>query len=897
MSDTSAGAAAGNSERKTVAWHALSAETVLERLESGAKGLSGAEATARAARFGPNELAGEQREGLLRLTLRHLANPIIYVLCAAVAVSVVTGHFIDAAAIAAVIMLNTVLGVVQESRAEKALTALQSLAAPRARVLRDREPVTVPAVEVVPGDIIELETGDRVAADARLLSVQDLQADESALTGESEPVSKQAGEIEAGEALADRKNMAWMSTVITGGRGRAVVVATGMNTTVGDIAEQMRATSRPKTPLQRRIDRLGTVLGLVAVGLGAGLFGVGMLRGYPVMEMLLFAVAAAVSAVPSGLPAAISVTLALGVRRMAHRHAIIRQLPAVETLGSTTVVCSDKTGTLTRNEMTVTRAWAAGEELEPPLKQPAGAAKALLEAGVLANNARATGSGEERRLEGSATEKAILGLSLDSGLDPGELNDRNPRLAEIPFSSGRKWMAALVRTDDGKRRVLLKGAPERVLGRCSHYAGPDGGLTPVDDEFRRQVQDAAERFAADALRLVAGAYRDLSDGRDTLDENELEDGFVFLGMWGMVDPPRPEAGPAVEAAQGAGIRTVMVTGDHAATAVAIARQLGISGPGREGLLTGHELEELTDEELSGRVGEVAVCARVSPAHKLRILHALTGRGEVVAMTGDGVNDAPALKAADIGIAMGKSGTEVAKEAADMVLTDDNFATIVHAVEEGRVIFQNIRRVVTYLMSTNFGEMMTFAACILFGLDMPLTAVMVLWVNLVTDGACTIPLGLEPGHGNALAAPPRSPRERLVNRPMTRRIAMLALTMAAVTTLQFALDRRVNSVEHARTIAFTTLAAFQWFQAFALRSSRSSIFRLRFAGNRALLLGVGIAVVLQVLVIHTPVGPMVFGTVPLSAGDWLRVLALSSSVLVVDEIRKLYGWLRRRPRRN
>jgi len=872
-------------------WHALSPDETLVRLDSRAEGLSSAEAGARFSRHGPNELQPEKRKSAARLALRHLASPVIYVLFAAVVVSLATRNDVDAAAIGVVILLNTALGVAQEWRAEQALAALKRMAAPRARVLRDARPVPVAAAEVVPGDILLLEAGDRTAADARVLATEELQADESALTGESEPVPKNPNPLPPATELADRLNIVWMSTVITGGRGRAVVVATGMDTAIGAIAEQMRSTHRPQTPLQRRINRLGSVLGLVAVLLGGTLFGLGLLRGEKLMPMLMFAVAAAVSSIPAGLPAAVSVTLALGVRRMAARHALIRRLPAVETLGSTTVICSDKTGTLTRNEMAVTHLWAAGEEFELPAPAARPATRLLLTAGILANNARVVGSGDAAEVEGSATERAILEASRASGLEPAVETAAAPRLAEVPFSSARKFMAVLVRTSEGGR-VLLKGAPERVLTRCPFRVGPDGNPVPLDEESRWEAQDAVEQFAARGLRVVAAAARELPAGENELSEDRLGDDFTLLGLWGMVDPPRPEAKPAVESARSAGIRVVMVTGDHAATAAAVARQVGIAAGTRPAVLTGPDLNRLSPEQLKSRIGDVAICARVTPAHKLQILKALSARGEVVAMTGDGVNDAPALKAADIGIAMGRSGTEVAKEAADMILTDDNFATIVRAVAEGRVIFQNIRRVVTYLMATNFGEMLTFTTCIVAGLDKPLTPVMVLWVNLVTDGACTIPLGLEPDHGDVLSEPPRSPRERLVNAAMVRRIALLALGMALGTVGQFAWDSGTRSAAHARTIAFTTLAAFQWFQAVAMRSTRRSVFALGVTGNRWLLLGILAAVALQLLVIYTPLGPAVFQTVPLSVVDWLRVLALASSILIADEVRKLIGRLRR-----
>ncbi len=871
----------------TQAWHALDANAVLSRLGTGPEGLSQTEARARLERYGPNALAQEERESLVTLTLRHLASPVIYILLAAVAVSLLTRNFVDAAAIAVVIVLNTVLGVAQEWRAEQALSALKALSAPRARVLRAGQTVWIPAFEVVVGDLLVLEAGDRVAADARVVAAEELQTDESALTGESEPVTKRPDTLPEATELADRANAVWMSTVVTGGRGQAVVFATGMRTTVGGIAAQMRSTHRPQTPLQRRINRLGTVLGIVAVSLGVALFLLGLVRGYPAVEMLLFAVAAAVSSVPAGLPAAVSVTLALGVRRMATQNAIVRRLPAVETLGSTNVICSDKTGTITRNEMTVTRVFAGGEEYPAKNLPDLTATKELLVAGAVANNARVLGEGPEARIEGTATERAILALSHRAGINPAAFG---PRLAEIPFSSSRKFMAVLTQ-DNGKSRVWVKGAPEKILPRCNHYLSPDGMVLAVDEEFHWQVQDAVESFTALALRVVAAAYREEDEPKQFSEENLGAD-FIFVGLWGMVDPPRPEAGPAVQAAKAAGIRVMMITGDHAATATAIGREVGILEDSH-GVITGQELDELKDADLARRLEQVSVCARVTPAHKLKILQALSSQRAVVAMTGDGVNDAPALKAAGIGIAMGRTGTEVAKEAADMVLTDDNFATIVRAIAEGRVIFHNIRRVATYLMATNFGEMLTFTGCILLGLDKPLTPVMVLWVNLVTDGACTIPLGLEPGRGDVLSEPPRSPTERLVSNAMIRRIALLAVTMAAGTLLQFAWDRSrpAGSLAHARTVAFTTLAAFQWFQAFAMRSTRRSVFSLGFAGNRWLLVGILTAVALQVLVIHTPVGPTVFGTVPLSLADWARILTLSGSILAVDEMRKLVSRIR------
>ena len=889
-------------------WHAIEAQEVLKRLDVSEEGLTSDEAARRLEEVGPNSLEVEESTGPLRLLLRQVRNPLIYLLAGAAILSLFIGHAIDAAVITGVIILNTLLGFIQEWRAEGALAALRRMASPHARVLRDGSPKEIDAAMVVPGDILILETGDRVAADARLLSAEELQVDESAFTGESVPVAKNPEVVGQDTPVADRKNMVYMSTSVTGGRGRAVVMATGMRAEIGQIAAEVRATGREETPLQKRLHKLGIVLGTVGVTLAAFVFGLGLLRGYEVMEMLMFSVAVAVSAIPEGLPAVISVTLALGVRRMAARNAIIRRLSAVETLGSTTVICSDKTGTITKNQMTVKMIWAGGRtyELTGDGYAPEGELKAeggdkieelpedlkkLLEIGLYCNNAAVKEKEGQWVVEGNPSEGALLVAAMKAGLE--KTSEKQERLSEIPFSSDAKYMATLhPDKEHGGRVAYVKGAPERIMEFCSHVL-KDGQSVELNEEFRKEIERINEEFASRALRVIAGAYREIKS-KDKLAKADVEGDLIFAGLWGMIDPPREESIEAVKDAKGAGIRPVMITGDHAVTALAIAKEVGIADKGKA--VTGQEIDGMEKPALARAALEQGVFARVTPAHKLKILESLKEQGHIVAMTGDGVNDAPALKGADIGVAMGIAGTEVAKEAADMILTDDNFATIVHAVEEGRVIYDNLRRVVFFLLSTNLGEILTLMAALIIGLDLPLTAVMVLWVNLVTDGACTVPLGVEPGHADILKRPPRGPQEFIIDRVVFTRMALLTSIMAAGTLGIFWYSKESGGLDYARTVAFTTLAAFQWFQAFNARSTFSSIFSVGLFTNRWVLLGVGIAIILQIGAIHSPIGQMLFGTIDLTLGDWMLVFLVSSSIWIADEFFKLmgiYGRLKKR----
>lgn len=890
-------------ETASVQWHTMDAEEVFTRLDSGMDGLTEAQAKQRLDHTGPNSLEAEEGISPLRMLARQVHNPLIYLLAGAAVLSFFIGHSVDAGVIAGVIVLNTLLGFFQEWRAEGALNALREMAAPHARVLRDGSSVEIDASLVVPGDVLVLETGNRVAADALLLSGDDLRVDESALTGESQPVGKQPGNVAEDVPLADRNNMVWMSTNVTGGRGRAVVVETGMRTALGNIAGEVRATERENTPLQKRMHKLGIVLGIGGVALAAGVFGLGLLRGHEWVEMLMFAVAVAVSAIPEGLPAVISVTLALGVRRMARRNAIIRRMSAVETLGSTTVICSDKTGTITENQMTVRRLWAGGEmfEVSGDGYQPEGELRSeggvtagerspalvrLLHIGAQSNNADLKEEDGRWYVEGNPSEGALLTVAVKAGLDIASIRKDGQRLAEIPFSSDAKYMATLHPDKDGARKVAyVKGAPERIMEFCSRVLW-EGEPVELNEDIRREIVEISDRFASEGLRVMAGAYREIPQDRDGLEPAEVEEGLILAGLWGMFDPPRRESVQAVSDAKEAGIYTVMITGDHAITALTIARQVGITENGQA--LTGADIEKMEKPDLAKAALTGGVFARVTPAHKLKLMEALKEQGHIVAMTGDGVNDAPALKGADIGIAMGRAGTEVAKEAADMVLTDDNFATIVHAVEEGRVIYSNLRRVVYFLLTTNLGEILTLVAALVIGLDLPLTAVMILWINLVTDGACTVPLGVEPRHSDVLKHPPRDPNAFIVDRMVALRMALLMPIMAAGTLGLFWYAAQNGELDYARTVAFTSMAAFQWFQAFSARSNYQSIFSIGVFANRWLLIGVGLAVLLQLAAVHTPVGHMLLGTTGLSWTDWLLIILVSSSIWLSDEILKLLG---------
>ena len=900
------------------------------------RGLTDDDARARLERYGRNELTAEPPVPAWRRFLAQFQDVLVVLLLIATAIS--AGLWVyerdaalpyEAIAILAVVLLNAVMGYVQESRAESAVAALRAMSADDATVIRDGERRRVPAAELVPGDVVLVEEGDTIPADARLIESTALQTAEAALTGESLPVSKDVAPVDDEVTLGDRHNMVFSGTAATYGRGRAIVTATGMRTEMGRIAGLLRETRDEATPLQRELDRTGKRLGLVVVAIAVVMIATIILledvRGFAaIVDVLILGVALAVAAVPEGLPAVVTAVLSLGVQRMARRNAVVRHLAAVETLGSASVIASDKTGTLTKNEMTVRVVVTAsgrvsfggsgyapdGEVRREEGGSIDGALRLELERALAAadraNNAAVQERGGRWTVQGDPTEGALLVAARKAGLRAEALDARLPRVGEVPFSSERKLMSTVHRDSEREERVIVfaKGAPDVLLTRCTgELVGEE--VRPLTPERRAEILRANEALADQALRTLGVAARTipadaLDRDHDGVPDADVEQDLAFAGLIGMIDPPRAEAKDAVARAKGAGIRPIMITGDHPRTAAVIARELGIAADGRA--VTGAELERLTDDALERTVAEVSVYARVNPEHKLRIVDALQRRGAVVAMTGDGVNDAPALKAADIGVAMGITGTDVSKAAADIVLADDDFATIVAAVEEGRAIFANIRKFLRYLLSSNIGEVLTmFFGVVLAdriglaaagggGVVLPLLATQILWINLVTDGAPALALGVDPAEPGLMRQPPRPRAERVITPRMWRGIAFVGLVMAAGTLLVLdsalpgGLIEGTGDLPYAQTMAFTTLMLFQLFNVFNARSDERSAFVGLF-GNGWLWAAVAVSLALQPLVIYVPVLQQAFGTVPLGWTDWLRCAAVASSVLWLRELHK------------
>jgi len=888
------------------AWHSLSVADVAERLRSSPRGLTAEEARRRLAEFGPNELQAAQRISPWALLAAQFKNVLIIILLVATAASAFLGHAVEAVAITVIVLFAVLLGFVQEYRAERAIEALREMAAPGATVLRDGREAEVAAREVVPGDVLLVATGDRIAADARLLEAVNLQLQEAALTGESVPVEKHTEALQGAELpIGDRRSMVYAGTAATYGRGRAMVVATGMATEFGRIARMLETVETGRTPLQANLDRLGHLLARAAFVIVALIVALGLFRGQPFVEMLIFGIALAVAVVPEALPAVVTISLALGVQKLVKRRALMRRLPAVETLGSTSVICSDKTGTLTRDEMTARKLYVAGHlldvsgagyrpqgefsfegvrvELAPerghPLHRPV---HELLRAAALASDARIV-EGEEAEswtIHGDPTEGALVVAAAKAGLHKPDLEQRYPRRHEIPFASETKRMTTLHEHGEGMV-AYAKGAPEVILDSCVARRTAEGEL-PLDEAHRRSILEAARRMAAEALRVLAVARR-----IDATPEN-AEREMTFLGLVGMIDPPRAEAKEAIRTCEQAGIRVVMITGDHPVTAQAVADELGILKGGR--VVTGTELDALGDAELEREVESIDVYARVSPAHKLRVVEALQKRGHVVAMTGDGVNDAPALKRADIGVAMGITGTDVAKEAAAMTLTDDNFASIVAAVEEGRGIFGNIKKYLMFLLSSNVGEIGLMAGATLLGLPLPLTAVQILYVNLATDGLPALALAVDPPEADLMRRAPRNPRTGVFSRPVLT-LMLIAGTWSALVNLGlFAwLLRSGRGAGEAMAMTFVSLVIIQFWNAFNFRSDRDSLLRRPFA-NKWLNLAIAWELALLLLVIYLPFLQTPFSTFDMQPAQWAIVVGVSLTILPVVELAK---WLQRR----
>ena len=850
---------------------------VFSELRSTTKGLTSEEAAKRIEKYGKNEIQRKKRISPLKIFIDQFKSFIIWILIVAAAISALIGEFVDASAVAVILVLNAVLGFVQEYKAERAIEALKKLASLKAVVVRDGQEKEIDATEIVPGDIVVLIEGEKVPADCRLFESVNLETQEASLTGESTPVEKKAGVIQKA-ALADRWNMVFAGTVVTRGHGKAVVAATGMQTELGKIAGMIEEAESPMTPLQIKLKHFGKVIGAGVLVICAIVFLFGVLRGLPALTMFLAAVSLAVAAVPEGLPAVVTITLALGVQKMIKRNTLVRKLPSVETLGSTTVICSDKTGTFTHNEMTVQKVFVDSKIIKVTgegystkggfSSKPADLGQ-LLKIGALCNDAQVHGE----KVIGDPTEAALIVSAAKLGILKSGLEAKHPRKDEIPFSSERKMMSTLHKIGD-KKFIFAKGSPEIIIKRCNRIL-ENGKIRYISQRDKHNILKINDEFATEALRVLGFAYKETED---KISESNL----VFVGLQAMIDPPRKEAIIAVNKCRDAGIKVIMITGDHKLTARAVADQLGITGRA----VTGEELDKISDEELKKHAQDIAIYARVNPAHKVRVIDALKHHGHIVAMTGDGVNDAPSLKKADIGIAMGITGTDVAKEASDMILVDDNFASIVAAVEEGRTIFDNIQKFVEYLLSCNIGEVLTIFIAIIIGLKLPLIAIQILLMNLLTDGFPALALGVEPQEEGIMSRPPRKTRAQIVDKRGFISIAAVGAIMMLGTLLIFRFYRPEQNLMYAQTVAFTTLVMFQMFHVFNSRSLDLSLFKVGLFSNRKMWIAVLVSVGLHLAVVYSPLN-IIFHTVPLVWQDWALIVLVSSSIFITAEIYKLF----------
>ena len=887
------------------AWHTRSVEDALAQTGSAVTGLSTQEAARRLAADGPNELKEGARVSAVRLFLGQFASLIIWLLIAAGILSGVLGEVVDAVAILGIVLVNAGVGFYQEFSAERAIAALRTLTAAQAKVRRDGRIALVPATEVVAGDVLALEAGDLIAADARLFEAASLRCIESALTGESEAVSKSTAVLAGGDVpLGDRANMVFMGTGVAAGTGQAIVVGTAMTTELGRIAGLLTdAAGDASTPLQVKLDAVGRILVWAALAIVAVLFGIGWLRGTPWLELLLTSVSLAVAAVPEGLPAVVTVALSVGVQRMARRRALVRRLAAVETLGSASVICTDKTGTLTVGAMTVRALDVAGQRYEVTgegygpegevrvagVKAGAAHSAPLAELATVllgCNSARLVQEDSGWIVIGDPTEGALLAGGVKAGGDQARLDREWPRHHELPFDSDRKRSTTVRRKADGTLRALVNGAPGALLERCTHeYTA--AGVRPLDAESRARIVERTSAMASETLRVLGSAYRDLPPTPlAELTTDVVERDLVFVGLTGMHDPPRPESRDAIARCRAAGIRVVMITGDHPRTAAAIAAALGIASAEGAAVVTGAELDAMPDEELRRRVPDVAVYARVTAEHKLRIVRALKATAAVVAMTGDGVNDAPAIKGADIGIAMGRTGTEVTKQAADMIVTDDNFATIVAAVEEGRGIFDNIRKTLQYLLAGNTGELLLMAVAVVAGLPAPLLPIHLLWVNLVTDGLPALCLATDPIDLEVMTRPPRGRAERITDGRFLRTMVLTGILTAAVALAVYVYMLPRSSTAIARTYAFTVLVFAELLRSFGARSERTPVWRIPLFTNVRLVVVVVLSSALQVWSQHNAALGRVLQTTPMPFADCLLLLALGTIPLAALEVMKL-----------
>lgn len=886
-------------------WYRLGIKDIFFKLGSSENGLTEDEARRRLTQYGPNILAEEEKINKFKIILHQFASPLIYILLIAGVVTIFLQEYIDSSVIFAVVILNAIIGYFQEYKAEESVRALKKMVVPKAKVIREGKEKEIKSESLVPGDIVLLASGTRVPADLRIIHAIELKTDESLLTGESLPVEKTYHSLKEENLIpGDQKNMAFMGTVVVNGRAKGIVVETGSKTVLGSIAREVKEIGTVKAPLQEKIHAFAKAIGFIVLGASIILFFIGVMIGESAKDMFMTAVAAAVATIPEGLPIVVTIAMAVGVGRMAKQNAIIRKLHAVETLGSTTVIGSDKTGTLTKNEMTVRLVYdgkhifeITGSGYEPKgeilheglpinLKEKKNLVH-VLRIGLLCNESNVYEEDGLYKVDGDPTEGALIVSAMKAGLKAEEEKDKYQQIAIIPFESDRGYMATLHK-HRGKKIIFVKGAPEKLLDMC---------IKNIDGEEldKKKILHIASDFAKEGLRVLAFAYREAPDELEELtckdvECRDIESGLVFAGLQGMIDPPRPEAIEAIEGCKKAGIKVVMITGDHAVTARAIAKMLGIADEHSE-VITGKELEDIDDETLFKKVKHVSVFARVSPQHKLRIVQQLKKHGDIVAVTGDGVNDAPALKAAHIGIAMGKSGTDVAKEASDMVLTDDNFASIFNAVKEGRIVFDNIRKVTFFLIPTGIAAILSILGTIILGTPIPYVPAQLLWINLVTNGLQDVALAFEPGEKGIIEKPPRDPKEGIMNKLLIERTIVVGLLISAGVVYNFinAINEGV-SLEKARTVAVTTMVFFQFFQAWNSRSELQSIFRISPTSNPFLFYSMIAAFLAQLSVIYAPALQWVFRTEPITMSEWAQILMVSASVIIVVELDK---WIRRR----
>lgn len=888
-------------------WYDKSVDEVLKELNvDPSKGLDTESAKERLEKYGANELKEEKGKSFFKKLLAQFSDFLVLILIAAALVSFFIGETQDAIVIIAIVIVNAMLGLYQEGKAEKALEALKKMASPTAKVIRDGKTVEIDSRELVPGDIVILETGDIVPADLRIIDSKNLKIEEASLTGESVAVEKDASKVLEGEvALGDRVNMAYMSTIVTYGRGKGVVVGTGADTEIGKIATMIQTYEDEATPLQKKLNQLGKILGIATILICIVVFADGLIQGRDPLEMFMVSVSLAVAAIPEGLPAIVTIVLAIGMNKMVKRNAIVKKLLAVETLGATSVICTDKTGTLTQNEMTVVKIYTndkvidvegvgyepkgdfkLGEEKISPLDDKN--VQSLLLMGALVNDAELVENGGQYKIVGDPTEGALVTLAAKGGIDVDSLNEKYPRIQEIPFDASRKMMTTFHEGYfEDKITAITKGAPDLLIQKCSHIL-LNGEVVPFTEELKKKVLDTNINFSKQALRVLAVAYKVFDKLPDNLDPENIEKDMIFVGLSGMIDPLRPEAKEAIKLCKKAGIDIKVITGDYKETAFAIARDLGLVESEDEAMM-GEELNKISDEELREVVKRVKVFARVSPEHKVRIVNALKENGEITAMTGDGVNDALAIKKADIGISMGITGTDVAKNTADMILTDDNFASIVSAVEEGRIIFSNIKKFVFFLLSCNIGEiLLVFLSIAVFNWPIPLLPIQLLWLNLVTDSFPALALGVEKGEPDIMNHPPRNTDEPILDRRMLLGVSFQSLAIAAASLLSFWWAQNTFGSEDlviVRTVVFTTLITAELLRAYSSRSQKYTLFRIGFFSNRQMVLATLGAFALLLVVLYVPFLQDIFYTQALTLNEWKVIIPLAFIPLVVGELSK------------